>query len=209
MSGRWAPGDEIVLREVFRGRVWTARPVTIASASEDLTAVYVPPGTLFKVPAVTDRGGILELLSNAERGWQLREYRWTRARMLYLLMPGAAHAIHLWWLPPDWRFGGWYVNLQEPIRRTLLGYDFMDHVLDIVIDPDRSWRWKDEDELAAAVRLAVITDREAHAIRAEGERVIASLEAHLSPFCDGWERWEPDPTWPIPVLPSGWDDLAA
>ncbi|MBA2556665.1 MAG: DUF402 domain-containing protein [Chloroflexi bacterium] len=41
-----------------------------------------------------------------------------------------AHAIHLWWQPPDWRFGGWYINLQEPIRPTPLGFDFMDHLLD-------------------------------------------------------------------------------
>lgn len=65
----------------------------------------------------------------------------------YLLMPGVAHAIHLWWFPPDWRFGGWYINLQEPIRPTRLGFDSMDHILDVVIEPDLSWRWKDEDEL--------------------------------------------------------------
>jgi hypothetical protein len=56
--------------------------------------------------------------------------------MLYLITPGAAHAIHLWWLAPDWRFGGWYVNLQEPIRRTTLGFDYMDQMLDIVVEPD-------------------------------------------------------------------------
>lgn len=200
-----APGDQIVLREVYRGRIWTARPVTVASVTNELVAVYVAPGTVFKVPASTHRGEMLERLASAERGWSLEDHVWTRARMLYLLIPGAAHAIHLWWLPPHWRFGGWYINIQEPMRRTPLGYDFMDHVLDVVIDPDLSWRWKDEDELAQAIQLGLLSDREADAIRREGHRVIARLEGRMPPFDDGWERWRPDPAWPIPLLPPGWD----
>lgn len=85
----------------------------------------------------------------------------------------------------------------------------MDHVLDVVIEPDLSWRWKDEEELAEAVGLGLVTPRAADAIRAEGERVIAQLEARRSPFCDGWEHWRPNPAWPIPKLPVGWDALAA
>ena len=200
----WREGDTILLREIFRGRLWTARPATVAAVREGLTAVYIPPGTAFKVPAATTREEILERLAT---GWDLRDYVWTRGRLLQLLQPGAAHAIHLWWLPPDWRFGGWYINLQEPIRPTPLGFDFMDHMLDVVIDPDLSWRWKDEDELVQAVALGLLTPSEAAAIRGEAERVIRLLDARESPFSDGWEHWEPDPTWPIPGLPAGWDDL--
>jgi predicted RNA-binding protein associated with RNAse of E/G family len=85
----------------------------------------------------------------------------------------------------------------------------MDHLLDVVIDPDLSWRWKDEEELEEAVRLGLLTRQAADGIRAEGERVIAQLEAREPPFCDGWERWRPDPAWPIPELPAGWDELGA
>jgi hypothetical protein len=200
----WHEGDPILLREIFRGRLWTARPATVAAVRDDLTAVYLAPGTIFKVPADTSRGGILERL---DRGWELRDYEWTRGRTLHLMRPGVAHSIHLWWLPPDWRFGGWYINLQEPIRPSPLGFDFMDHVLDVVIDPDLSWRWKDEEELAEAVGLGLVTPQEADAIRAEGERVIAQLEARQSPFRDGWEHWRPNPAWPIPKLPAAWDEL--
>jgi predicted RNA-binding protein associated with RNAse of E/G family len=83
----------------------------------------------------------------------------------------------------------------------------MDHVLDVVIDPDLSWRWKDEEELEEAVRLGLLTRKAADGIRAEGERVIVQLEAREPPFCDGWERWQPNPAWPLPGLPAGWDDL--
>ena len=132
---------------------------------------------------------------------------WRRGRTLHLLRPGVAHAIHLWWLPPDWRFGGWYINLQEPIRPTRLGFDSMDHVLDVVIDPDLSWRWKDEEELDEAVEMGIVRVDDAREIRAEGERVIRRLESRSAPFCDAWEQWRPDPAWSIPELPDGWDTV--
>lgn len=199
-------GDPILFREVHRGRLWTARPATVAAVRDDLIALYLAPGTVFKVPADTTHGNVLDRLHH---GWQLRDHVWRLGRTLHLLRPGVAHAIHLWWLPPDWRFGGWYINLQEPIRPTPLGFDSMDHFLDVVIDPDRSWRWKDEEELAIAVGLGLLTSQHARVIRAEGERVIRQLEARHPPFCDGWERWQPNPGWPIPELPAGWDELNA
>lgn len=199
------PGDPILLREVHRGRIWMARPATVAAVRDDLTAVYLAPGTTWKVPAATTRADILRRLLE---GWVLTELVWARARVLYLLMPDVSHAIHLWWTPPDWRFGGWYVNLQDPIRPTPLGFDYMDHMLDIVIEPDLSWRWKDEDEFAEALEIGLMSRRQADAIRAEGERVVERLEARRSPFCDGWEAWQPDPSWPVPELPDGWDEVA-
>lgn len=104
----WRQGDPILLREIFRGRLWTARPATVAAVRDDLIAVYLALGTIFKVPAETSRDGILERL---DQGWELRDYEWTRGRTLHLMRPGVAHSIHLWWPPPDWRFGGWYINL--------------------------------------------------------------------------------------------------
>lgn len=211
MSGRpspgtrsWARGDQVALREIFRGRIWTARPATIADVGEDLTAVYLAPGTEFRVPAVTHRADILRTM---HEGWDLGPYTWTSARMLHLLYPEAGHAIHLWWLPPDWEFGGWYINLQEPIRPTTIGFDSMDHILDVVIDRDLSWHWKDEDELAEAVRIGLVAPDQAAAIRAEGERVIQRLEDRLAPFSAGWDRWQPDPAWPVPRLPDDWERL--
>ena len=68
------------------------------------------------------------------------------------------------------------------------------------VRPDLSWSWKDEHELEAASRLGRFSPDEAAAIRAEGERVIAAW-----PFPTGWEDWRPDPSWPIPQLPEGWD----
>jgi hypothetical protein len=43
------------------------------------------------------------------------------------------------------------VWLQEPFRRTSRGFATMDLMIDVIVSPDRTWRWKDEDELAVFV----------------------------------------------------------
>jgi predicted RNA-binding protein associated with RNAse of E/G family len=92
------------------------------------------------------------------------------------------------------------VNLQRPFRRTELGFETMDLVLDLIVDPDGSWRWKDEDELATWVARGVFEPELAERIRAEGESVLAR-----APWPTGWEKWRPDPAWELPELPDGWD----
>jgi predicted RNA-binding protein associated with RNAse of E/G family len=62
----------------------------------------------------------------------------------------------------------------------------MDHALDVVIEPDGKWHWKDEDDFVEAQRLGVFTPEEAAAVRREGERVIAERL-----WITGWERWRP------------------
>lgn len=47
--------------------------------------------------------------------------------------------LDLFWDAASWAFRGWYVNLQEPLRRTAVGHDMRDQALDIVIAPDGSW----------------------------------------------------------------------
>jgi len=197
-------GDPILLREIFRGRIWVARPATVVRDDSRLIAAYLAPGMRWKRPVDSATG---ERMRMPATSWRLQDAVWERSRWLQLFEPGVAHAIHLWWSVPEWRFAGWYVNLQEPFRRSALGLNYMDHMLDIVVDPDLSWRWKDEDELDEAVSIGLVTQAWADEVRREGERVIERLEARSSPFCDGWESWHPDPSWPVPELPVGWDKV--
>jgi hypothetical protein len=78
-------------------------------------------------------------------------------------------------------------------------------VLDAQVAPDLTWRWKDEDEFAAAQRLGRFTPAEAAAIRGEAETALTAVATRAWPFDAGWERCRPDPSWPIPALPSEWD----
>jgi hypothetical protein len=84
----------------------------------------------------------------------------------------------------------------------------MDQMLDIVISPDRSsWHWKDEDEFSEAEKIGVYSSAKAQSIRAEGKRVIGMLNDNASPFCDGWENWNPPVEWTIPRFPEGWEKV--
>jgi predicted RNA-binding protein associated with RNAse of E/G family len=138
--------------------------------------------------------------------WTQADGKWYGGGRLLLAEPRTSHSICPSW-SDDGQFLGWYVNLEDPWRSSPLGFDTTDHFLDIWVFPDRSWRWKDEDDLDEAVDVGLFTLEEARAIRAEGERVVERAEAGTAPFDEGWESWRPDPEWPLPLLPRGWDRL--
>ena len=147
----------------------------------------------------------LPIAELAEERWRHEEARWYGGRLM-IAEAGASHSVYVTW-GKDGELVGWYVNLEEPWRESPFGFDTTDHLLDVWIDPDRSWRWKDEDELAEAVEIGLFTPAKADAIRAEGERAIERIEAWSTPFDEGWETWSPDPDWPLPELPNDWDAL--
>lgn len=171
-------------------------PHVLVEETTDLAALYVPPGTRGRRPrrAFVDDPAQVQTLR-----WDLVEHIWSGTHSLRLLRPGAAHCLYLFWREDDWAFAGWYVNLQSPFVRSARGFDTRDHALDVVVDPDGAWRWKDEEHLELATRMGAFTREEAAEIRAEGERVIAEW-----PFPTGWESWRPDPAWSAPTLPDDW-----
>ena len=76
-------------------------------------------------------------------------------------------------------------------------------MLDVWCSADGETKWKDEDELEAAIRTGRFTHAEAADIRVEGQRVYDAMLAKSPPF-DGssWLDWAPDPSWPLPTLPA-------
>jgi hypothetical protein len=170
--------------------------------SERLIAVYIAEGTAFKGNAHWDFD-----LPALEQEPPLIDYTWTGRRTLVLIETGALSGIYLSW-HSDGEFEGWYVNLQEPLRRTRLGFDTADKVLDIVIAPGlTSWRWKDEHDFERAQRSGLIDARRAKQLRREGERMLELMEGREGVFAEGWEDWKPPESWPISALPDGWDRL--
>lgn len=201
MASPWKPGDQIVLREVWQGKVWTGRPVTVVQDEPDLLALFIPAGTPWRKPVAPD-GGPLRLPVSE---WVLADQR-QPIDVLRLTTPGARHGVLVFWREGHREFIGWYINLEEPLRRTAIGFDYMDQALDVVISADRTqWEWKDEDELMDAQAAGILTAQDAREVRAEGERAIRLLESGQPPFNGGWERWSPDPAWRIPELPEGWE----
>lgn len=200
---RWAAGDQVVLREIWEGKVWSGRPQIVVQDSPDLLALYIPAGTLWRKP-VTLEGGTLRI---PKQQWKLVDES-QKVETLRLVTPGAAHSVLVLWRPGFSEFLKWYVNLEKPLTRTYLGFDYMDLALDIVISTNQTeWRWKDEDEMQEAVNEGLISSELAHELREEGESVLKSMRASKSPFSDGWDLWRPDHIWSRPKLADGWDRL--
>jgi hypothetical protein len=203
MPHRWTFGDIIVLRGIWKGDLWWACPVYVVRDSDDCVAVYWPAGTPVKR---WGRRPTVEDLLNPQV--QLIDAKWIETDVLSLVEPGAAHSVDIMWEAGQRIQRCWYVHLQEAYRRTCIGFDTMDQILDIVISPDLSrWRWKDEEEFAEAEKIGVYSHVEAQAILTEGQRVIDMLNIHASPFCDGWQNWLPPKEWSIPRFPVGWEDI--
>lgn len=201
----WPTGEPIVSREVWRGRVWTVRPMTLVRDDAGLIAYYMAPGTRYLHPRAPDGGPIPHFLPD---DWRLVERTWVGGSALYLTRPGTAHVVMRMMDDTDSQVAFWYINLQQPIRRTRLGFDYLDHELDIVVEPDRTtWRWKDEDHLAASVARGLLDEAGARAIRAEGERVTAALGTSDTLVSEEWERWRPPADWSIPAIPPDWQTV--
>jgi hypothetical protein len=124
--------------------------------------------------------------------------------------PGTAHSVSLSWEVEDGtrRLLKYFVNLEEPFRRTAIGFDTQDHTLDVEISPALAWRWRDEDELANHVAEGFYTPELAAAARAEGRRVIEAVLSGAHECVRGWPRWAPPRAWQVPTFPDGWDTIA-
>ena len=208
----FSSGDTIMVQEVWKDRVWAARPMTVVRDEGDLLVLWFPRGTRWKMPTPPttrpregNRG--TRLATCATSGdWVLRDAEWD-VDTLSFTRAGDWHSVWVSWAPDgsDW---GWYVNLQRPFERTPIGIETMDMVLDVLIAPDRSWRWKDEDELEAFVARGAFDHRLASKIREEGLRVVESAKHDEPPFSEPWrQQLRPDPAWRRPELVDGWDRL--
>jgi uncharacterized protein len=192
-----------VLRELWWGKIWFAMPVTVVADTDELVAIYVPPGTEGR-GAVRPPGKRDNFATLATREWKLGPRTWERTRRLGLSRPDEPYVVSGFWNGDGSEFLHWYVDMVEPLRRTAVGFDFRDLELDVVIDEDLTWRWKDEEEVDLAIELGVFTSAEAAEIRAAGERVIEMVERGDA-WWTSWRDWAPDPSWPAPTLPDGWD----
>jgi hypothetical protein len=208
-TGRFREGEPVVLRYVRNQPADIIMPVTVVRDDEEAIALYVAVGSPLKARARRDGTRLRRDTPFLERERMiggLADGEWTDHHVLHLVQPGRMSAIWLWWREPEWTFRGYYANLQAPLRRTRLGFDTADYLLDVEIAPDLTCSWKDQEEWDIAWEHRLIDRDVLLAVRAEGERIIADAEARRWPFDSGLETWRPDPAWPVLDMPDGWAD---
>ncbi|OGO40141.1 MAG: hypothetical protein A2147_09365, partial [Chloroflexi bacterium RBG_16_57_8] len=143
----FSPGEVVVLREIWDGRIWGAHPVIVVRDTPELLALYWPAGTWRKRRRNLN-GGDVSVPERKRGEWVLGDDSREVLSLLRLSIPGASYSVYLFRNCPDGSFRCWYINLEDPQRRSSLGFDYTDWILDVIIDPNlRDWRWDDEDEL--------------------------------------------------------------
>jgi hypothetical protein len=190
------PGEPVVLRGVWRGHPWIAMGALVVQDEPDLIALYVPEGGPFDFAPVAP----------IPHPWEGRS-GWTGHGVLVLHRPGDRYTVWVFWDGPERTFSFWYVNLQTPLTRSRVGFDTLDHELDLWSADGETWHWKDDELLDQRVAEGLFTEEEAAAIRATGARVRRDLETNGLWWDRSWADWEPDPDWPSPALAAGWREL--
>jgi hypothetical protein len=189
----WSEGEVILRREVLNdGRSWAEWPVIVVRDDPGLLATFTPTGAPFRFPAGP----------SAVHAWRGKQ-SWHGHGVLMLQRPDEAHAVWVFWRGESRDFWGWYVNLQEPFRRTPFGYDTQDLELDIWVPAEGAWKWKDDELLEQRVQEGRYTAAQVAATREEGRRIAAELDAGRHWWDAAWAEWEPDPSWPTPTFPNG------
>jgi len=162
---------------------------------------------LGRIRAGTPAAGRSERVRAIARGETVvtgRHISW-RNHNLRVLVPGRPYSIWLLWTPA-WEFKYYYVNLEAPYARSAVGFDSRDHVLDVCVRADRTWYYKDQDELDTRVEVGLVTAQAAAEVRRDAEHAVALIDGWQRPFSSRLELWRPDPAWAAPVLPAGWQE---
>jgi hypothetical protein len=195
------PGQTIVRRYLLGDRVTWVNPMRVIRDDDAGLLLWMPVGSDVLVLRDADGRRLHDTPFYDMRELALVREIWQDNDILMLMPPGAAHSV--WWFFTQGSFAGWYVNLEAPYVRTGAGVDTTDLVLDIWVEPDRVWRWKDVDEMAERIGRPHYFDSAAAAeIRAEGERVVKLIEAGAYPFDGTHVDFRSDPAWTPLAVPS-------
>lgn len=184
------PGTVVTLREVWRGRTLSVRSVRVVEDVGDRhRAFFLSPGSRF-LNDPRDHGEV----RFHDGPWTLEAVVRDRP-VLSFAFPDTPYAVLLSW-NEDWRFRGYYVNMQSPLRERDGALEYTDRFLDVRIPPTLDdHEWKDEDELREAVSRGLMTGAQAREVRKAGERAIEHVRRREPPFDVDWSSWRPDPSW--------------
>jgi hypothetical protein len=211
MTNYWEAGESCVVRGIVNNRVWMAKSVIVVKDKPDETVLLLIPGAQCAFPEGYWRWKKNRDTSQGTR-WQeaksdhitLREFAWERNRILMFLEPEKYYSCCLFWNHISGQFNCYYINFQLPYQRSHCGFDTLDLDLDIVIDPQYHWEWKDEVDYQDGIRESGIQDEWIKGIEDSREEVFDRINKRSYPIDGSWSHWQPVPSWLPPKLPETW-----
>ena len=123
------------------------------------------------------------------------------------LEPGKYYSCFLIWDQTTDLFSCYYINFQLPYWRSRCGFETLDLDLDIVIDPEFNWKWKDEEEYREGIHEGGIQDEWVKGVEQAQAEVFNRIHKRRYPLDGTWLQWRPERTWVPPSLPDGWQVL--
>jgi len=204
----FTPGQVIVVEEEWRDLLFAAAPNRVVASGADQLVTFVPAGTEsvvgsnFGLPSTEhlDRSGRKLLAMQSLQFWP-RLISETPTKLLVYTADRWSR-VSLGWDPADGQFLGWYVNFERPARATRAGIVSKDLVLDLYVNADGSWDWKDRDDFDEAIAQGVL-DPELDAVLAgEARHVLRDLDERRGAFDPRWLEFVPDRFQERPVLPE-------
>ena len=205
----WKPGEVVSWRGIYRERVWHAQTTIVVKDSPEEIVLTLLPGTECIAPE-----GYLDGKDSSKRRWNFKDkywaaqdYLWRTNRLLLLLEPEKFYSIMHFWEHASNEFLCYYVNFQLPFKRGANSVDTLDLDLDIIVNPDLSFEWKDEADYQKAIEHEIIFPEWIQGIEDAKQEILGMLERRQYPFDGYWLNWMPDSTWSPPRLPVNWDKI--
>ena len=202
-------GSNAVRRDVFGDRVWTTAPTRVLRADAEAVTTAIWPGvrTLASqdfIASIDDAdpaaGRVRSLEALAGGTFELGNWTWRSNSFVTELRDGHWFTVTRMFAATG-RLVCWYVNFERPPLWRPDGWDTFDLAVDLVVEPEGAWRWKDEDEYAHCRRLGLVTEVEHVAVSRAREEALDLVERHAGVFGeDPGTTWRPDPAWPLPTL---------
>lgn len=214
MEKYWAKGDNCVLRGIVNDQVWLAQSVIVVKDRPDETILLLIPGAQCAYPEGYWRWKENKDYSQGTR-WQeakqermvLKKFAWQTNRILMFLEPDKYYSCFLLWDHKSDQFNCYYINYQLPYQRSHCGFDTLDLDLDIVIDPQYTWKWKDEDDYQEGIREGGIKREWVDGIEQSHAEVFNRIEKRSYPLDGSWLNWQPEREWFPPTLPEKWQSV--
>ena len=205
----WKPGDTVIWREKFKYRIWHVHTAIAVKDSPVETALLFLPRSEGMGPAgwVDEKNKGTRPWEFMDKPWKLKNYFWHTFRTLFVLEPGKFYTTVFYWNAVSNQLLKYYINFQTPFTRSHSGIDTRDLELDLIINPNLSYEWKDQKEYQKGIHSGVILPEWIPGIESAKKEVFDKLAKRQYPFDGSWLNWTPDPTWPPPKLPENWDKL--
>jgi predicted RNA-binding protein associated with RNAse of E/G family len=205
----WNPGDVIAWRGIYRQRVWHAQTAIIVKDTSNEMVLALITGAECAAPEgyLNGKDSNKRRWNFKDKDWEIENYLWRTNRLLLLLEPEKYYSIMHFWDDASNQFKCYYVNFQVPFTRSHCGIDTLDLDLDIIINPDLSFEWKDEDDYQIAIDHGVIFPEWIQGIEEAKQEIFDKLEKRAYPFDGTWLNWMPNPDRLPPKLPENWDKI--